>query len=143
MAVPEFMAEVQRRYGEIPAAIRDHPDFLSLLLPILRADLQVYETYEHVASAPLDTPLLALGGTADHIVSHPQLLDWREHTTGQFELDQLPGGHFFPQENVTATTARVRTFLTAILRQPPLGRSPAVPAPNGVPREDASSVPVG
>jgi surfactin synthase thioesterase subunit len=107
----EFLAEVERRYGPIPPEIRNAPEFLDLLLPVLRADLQMYETYQHVAAAPLDVPVLALGGNTDAIVSRAQVLDWRAYTRGEFVAEILPGGHFFPQDDVRLTTERVRTFL--------------------------------
>lgn len=108
----EFVEEVERRYGAIPPEIRNEPEYLDLLLPVLRADLQVYESYRCAAAAPLDLPILALGGSGDHIVSQTQLLDWRTHTTGRFESDILPGGHFFPQESLGPTTDRVKRFLS-------------------------------
>lgn len=128
----EFVAEVQRRYGEIPAEIRDHPEFLDLLLPVLRADLEVYETYQHVPGAPLDVPLLALGGDRDANVSRAQIRDWAGYTTGRFEADILPGGHFFIQENVAAVTSRVREFLEQIVpaKQPVRGEFQLPRQPN-------------
>src|SRR5206468_8101553 len=104
------------RYGAIPAEIRDHPEFLELLLPALRADLEMYETYEHAFAAPLEVPVLALGGESDAIVSTAQVLDWRAHTNGEFEAEILPGGHFFPQDNLGPTTRRVRAFLSRFVR---------------------------
>lgn len=110
----QFIAEVERRYGAIPAEIRDHPEFLDLLLPLLRADLEVYETYRHEPSAPLDVPLLALGGDRDANVSREQICDWGAYTTGRFEAEMLPGGHFFVQDDVATSSARVREFLSTI-----------------------------
>lgn len=110
----EFLTEVQRRYGAIPPEIREHPEFLDLLLPVLRADLEVYETYRHVPAPPFELPLLALGGEADAIVSRPQVTDWSCYTTGAFESAMLPGGHFFLQEHPGATTDRVRQFLARV-----------------------------
>ena len=107
----QFVAGVERRYGAIPPEIRDHPEFLDLLLPALRADLEMYETYRHAAAPPIEAPLLALGGDADAVVSPRQVRDWRLHAAGEFAAEILPGGHFFPQDNVAATTRRVRSFL--------------------------------
>jgi medium-chain acyl-[acyl-carrier-protein] hydrolase len=119
----EFIAMVERRYGAIPPEIRDHPEFLDLLLPVLRADLEVYETYRYVPAPPLDIPLLALGGDCDANVSREQINDWGAYTTGRFEADILPGGHFFLQEDVDATTVRVREFLSSIVPSRPAERT--------------------
>lgn len=106
-----LVAEVERRYGGIPREIRDDPELLGLVLPILRADLQAYETYRHTPAAVLDLPLLALGGTEDTNVSRAQLEDWAGYTRGPFESVMLPGGHFFLQENRRAAAPIVRRFL--------------------------------
>ena len=91
----EFLATVERRYGGIPAAVRASPDLLQLLLPALRADVQMVETYEYVEEPPLETPIFALGGAEDATVSPAQLGEWRRHTSGEFSMRLFPGGHFF------------------------------------------------
>ncbi len=137
----EFLAEVQRRYGAIPPEIRDHPEFLDLLLPVLRADLEVYETYRYVPAATLDVPLLALGGDSDAIVTRAQVEDWRAYTTGPFETTQLSGGHFFPQENLKATTDRVSQFLSGIVSSYHTGGSERSIAPACPPEIGALNTP--
>ena len=117
-----FIAEVERRYGPIPPEIRDHPEFLDLLLPVLRADLEIYETYRYLPGPPLDVPVLALGGDRDANVSREQLFDWGAYTTGRFEAELLPGGHFFVQDDMPAATARVREFLASIATPRPIDR---------------------
>jgi medium-chain acyl-[acyl-carrier-protein] hydrolase len=132
----EFIEEVERRYGDIPPEIRQHPEFLELLLPVLRADLEVFETYVYAAEAPLDLPVLALGGDRDCVVSAAQLRDWRAHTTAEFVADLLPGGHFFAQENPAAATARVRAFLGRIAAR--FAPRPGAGTPAAAPREPAA-----
>ncbi len=106
-----FIGEVDRRYQGIPKELLANREFLELFLPALRGDLAVFETYRHEADAPLVHPLLALGGTEDPRVSADQTLAWREHTSGPFEAEFFPGGHFFTQSSLPAVTARVVTFL--------------------------------
>lgn len=107
----DFVTHVEQRYGALPAEIRAAPEFLDLFLPPLRADMEVYETYAHADAAPLEIPVLAMGGVNDHIVSHDDVLAWRQHTSGRFETAFFDGGHFFPQERLNEVTARVRRFL--------------------------------
>jgi medium-chain acyl-[acyl-carrier-protein] hydrolase len=129
----QFIVAVEERYGAIPSEIRDHPEFLDLLLPTLRADLEMYETYQHPIGRPVDVPLLALGGDSDTVVSPSEVFDWQAHTSGAFEAEIVPGGHFFPQDNVVATTQRVRQFLTKFapgyVAEPAEIRVPFSPAP--------------
>jgi medium-chain acyl-[acyl-carrier-protein] hydrolase len=112
MSAIDFVAAVERRYGAMPNEFRDRPEVLELLLPALRADLEADETYVRHSSVPLDIPILALAGNQDRIVSRSAMWGWCAHTRAHFELDQVPGGHFFATQNSVATADRVRTFLS-------------------------------
>jgi medium-chain acyl-[acyl-carrier-protein] hydrolase len=107
----EFIDELDRRYQGIPPGVRSEPELLALLLPVMRADLAVFETYEHLARDPLAIPILAMSGESDPHVTHAEALAWRGHTTGRFEAEFFPGGHFFIQSELGAVTARVARFL--------------------------------
>jgi surfactin synthase thioesterase subunit len=78
---------------------------LRLLIPALRADLQMIETYEYVEERPLEVDILALGGTEDPAVSEAQLADWARYTTRDCEVRLLPGGHFFLFQGSSAQSA--------------------------------------
>jgi surfactin synthase thioesterase subunit len=91
----EFVAEMIRRFDGIPPAIRANSELLQLLLPAMRADVALLETYEYTDEPPLDTDVLALGGTEDRAVSATALADWRRHTSQRFSSRLLPGDHFF------------------------------------------------
>jgi surfactin synthase thioesterase subunit len=91
----ELIDVLQERYGGIPPAVRDNPELQELLLPALRADFQMIETYRYAEAPPLDAPLLVLGGTDDPAVSASDLSDWRRYTTQRCNVRLLPGGHFF------------------------------------------------
>jgi medium-chain acyl-[acyl-carrier-protein] hydrolase len=101
----ELVAKVDSRYGGIPAAVRNNPDALRLLLPALRADLQMVETYEFKEEPPLEVDILTMGGTEDPAVSVTQLNDWRRLTSGDFSVRLLPGGHFFLFQGTGAAAA--------------------------------------
>jgi medium-chain acyl-[acyl-carrier-protein] hydrolase len=91
-----LIREVQRIYGGIPREILVEPAMLKRMLPILRADLAVNEN--HLAAndeGPLDSGILALGGTEDPHVTRTELELWRNRTTGAFQCAQFEGGHFY------------------------------------------------
>lgn len=62
-----------------------------LLLPTLRADLTLCETYTHRTEAPLPCPLTVLAGADDDSVGATELAQWSEHTSADFELRLFPG----------------------------------------------------
>jgi surfactin synthase thioesterase subunit len=90
-----LIREVQRIYGGIPREILVEPAMLKRMLPILRADLAVNENYLATQEAPIDTGILALGGTDDPHVTRTELELWRNRTTGAFDCAQFEGGHFY------------------------------------------------
>jgi surfactin synthase thioesterase subunit len=86
-----------RELGGTPPEVLREPELMSLLLPLLRADLSVSETYVHRQEDPLDCSLTAFGAADDLEVSLEEVSAWRSHTRGPFELRIFPGGHFFIQ----------------------------------------------
>jgi medium-chain acyl-[acyl-carrier-protein] hydrolase len=90
----EFVKELRRLNGT-PAEVLDQPELLQLILPSLRADFELCETYEHKTTTPLKCSITALGGIFDEDVPRDRLEPWREHTSASFSLKMLPGDHFF------------------------------------------------
>ena len=90
-----LIREVQRIYGGIPREILVEPAMLMRMLPILRADLAVNENHCYRDEPPIDTAILALGGSEDPHVTRTELELWRKRTTRGFECAQFQGGHFY------------------------------------------------
>ena len=91
---PEFIDEL-KRMGGTPHEVLEHPELMSVLKPILRADLEVCQTYEYQPRSPLDCPITVFGGLQDEDVSREQLEGWRDYTTSRFAVRMFPGNHFF------------------------------------------------
>jgi medium-chain acyl-[acyl-carrier-protein] hydrolase len=121
-----FIAEIQRRYEPMPAAIVQDRELMDLLVPILRADLRLIESYTWTDDAPLDCPISAIGGLHDQRVSLDGLAAWRAHTTASFDLARFAGGHFFLH---TARDQLLDLVGSAALRSLD---SQSVPSPEGV-----------
>jgi surfactin synthase thioesterase subunit len=94
----ELTAEL-RRIGGTPQEVLANDEFMALLLPTVRADLEVCETYAYSEDRPLSCPIIAYGGAEDPDVSTEDLKAWADHTTGAFAFATLPGGHFFIDQN--------------------------------------------
>jgi surfactin synthase thioesterase subunit len=90
-----FVAEIDRRYGGLPAELKQDRELLELFLPGLRADIMVLETYRPAPGAQLDCPITAFGGDADLRAPRHQLEAWQQYTVWPLTLRQFPGGHFF------------------------------------------------
>jgi medium-chain acyl-[acyl-carrier-protein] hydrolase len=90
----EFLAELRRLNGT-PGEILDHQELMEIMLPLLRADFAVYETYVYSSEAPLNCPISAFGGLQDRGVNDCDLAAWRAQTAVSFSLRMFPGDHFF------------------------------------------------
>ncbi|OHB69488.1 MAG: hypothetical protein A2V70_10240 [Planctomycetes bacterium RBG_13_63_9] len=91
----ELIAAVQRRFGGVPEQVAGDAELMRLLVPALRADLAMVETYRYGEEVPLSCPICVLGGTDDPEVAASDLAAWRRQTYGSFSLRMFPGGHFF------------------------------------------------
>jgi medium-chain acyl-[acyl-carrier-protein] hydrolase len=95
MSDRDFLATIERLYGDLPSAIRSDPDMLDLFLRMLRADFDLLESYRYVPEEPLEVPIHVFGGMDDAHVHQSHLEAWRIHTAGQFSLRMYVGDHFF------------------------------------------------
>ncbi|MFJ9178096.1 thioesterase II family protein [Streptomyces sp. NPDC102360] len=90
-----------RTLGDLGSEVFDIPELRELLLPPLRADYRLIETYRPHSPVPVRSPITAYVGTEDHGCVREDVLAWAELTTsGDFGLRAFDGDHFYlvPQE---------------------------------------------
>lgn len=93
--LPEFLRSLYR-LGGTPLAVLQNAELMRLMLPTLRADFTLYETYTHTTpSIPLTCPIAVYGGVQDTLVSREELEGWRSYTSASCIVRQLPGNHFY------------------------------------------------
>lgn len=68
---------------------------LELMLPTLKADFALCETYSYINEQALDCAISAYGGLQDRMVGCESLESWGKETAGPFTLRLFPGDHFF------------------------------------------------
>ncbi len=90
----EFLIELGRLNGT-PSELLGHEELMEIMLPVLRADFALYETYFYSSEPPLNCPISAFGGLQDQRVSDSDLEAWRAQTGVSFSLRMFPGDHFF------------------------------------------------
>ena len=96
LSTDDLLREVQRRYGGVPQEVMADRDLSALLVPALRADLAIIETYRYSEEAPLATPITCFCGADDAMTPESEALEWRRHTSAAFGFEMFPGDHFFP-----------------------------------------------
>lgn len=105
-----------RSLGALPAEICDEPELVELLMPTIRADLTLCETYEYRPEPPLACPIVAFAGDDDREVPPARVDPWREQTSSGFLRHVLPGGHFFLHSSQAAVLDAVYAALAVALR---------------------------
>lgn len=90
----EFVDRLRELNGT-PEEVLAHDELRQLVIPILRADFAICETYVYRPEPPLPCPISAYGGLRDRYVSHEELVAWQQQTTGAFVVRMFPGDHFY------------------------------------------------
>jgi surfactin synthase thioesterase subunit len=82
-----------------PEYVLQNEQLMQMMLPVLRADFSLCETYVYQPEQPLPFRITAVSGlSAD--VSRNDLQQWATQTTADFRIEMFSGDHFF------LTTAR-------------------------------------
>ncbi len=91
----DFLNEMEGRYGALPREVMSDAEMRALVLPILRADFSMIETYVYSPDEPLSCDISVFGGLLDEMVKRSDLEAWRHLTSGRFRLQMLDGNHLF------------------------------------------------
>lgn len=92
--------EALRDLDGTPEEFFKHPELMELLLPVLRADFQVVETYRYSEGPTLECDMHIFGGKEDREAPQETLRSWKDQSLGQFTCNVFSGGHFFFREQV-------------------------------------------
>ncbi|HWB98560.1 MAG TPA: alpha/beta fold hydrolase, partial [Bryobacteraceae bacterium] len=130
----DFIREL-KAYKGTPGVVLDDADLRALLLPMIRADFAVNETYTYAAGPLLACPISGLGGVEDDHVNPHELAAWKQETQGGFSIRMFPGGHFYLRDR--------RLELLKVIADDLAGVSPAAtrPARNCHPAAAAGGAP--
>lgn len=112
----ELVAELRRLNGT-PDEILQNREIMALLIPLLRADAAIHETYVHQPEEPLDVPITAIGGTSDPKAARESMEAWSLHTRARFELRMVAGDHFFIHSSQPLVLRDLAQDLQGVLRR--------------------------
>lgn len=113
-----FIAAIGKYYEPIPEAQLKHAKFQEAFLPVLRADIQLADTYQYREEPALNIPLWILGGKEDPLANASTLKGWSRQTTGPFCVKLYPGSHFFIQAVRAEVCQILLTQLNALVGKP-------------------------
>jgi surfactin synthase thioesterase subunit len=94
-----------------PRELLDNDELMQLVLPVVRADFTVLETYRYRVEPPLQLPITVYGGAFDRVVPPHCLEAWQDQTNGGSRLRLFAGDHFFIQTAAADLLADIATQL--------------------------------
>ena len=113
LADDEFLEALRRLFAP-PELAWSEPELMALMLPVLKADMAICDTYEYLPEPPLASDLLVVGGESDPSTSVESLGAWREQTSGRFALEMFPGGHFYLAAEAPKLLALIQRRLESV-----------------------------
>lgn len=106
--------------GGTPPELLKHPEYLQLLLPILRADLAVLESTGRGGTSDrpaLDCPVRLYLGDDDDSVQPDRLYRWTREARGEPTIHHFTGGHFFVSDLTTDVLRTLRRDISSLPRE--------------------------
>ncbi|MFI9274441.1 thioesterase II family protein [Kitasatospora sp. NPDC052896] len=88
------LVEELRRNGGTPEEVLAMPELLELVLPVLRSDYRIVDSFQPPAGGRLECPLSVFGGEEDRM-DRDGLAAWSAVSRAECSVRMFPGGHFF------------------------------------------------
>jgi medium-chain acyl-[acyl-carrier-protein] hydrolase len=89
-----LMQEIREMNGTPESVLLD-TEMMQLILPIVRADFAVCDSYIFDPQPTLTCPIFAFGGLEDPDITREDIAAWGQLTSGGFRSRMLAGDHFF------------------------------------------------
>lgn len=99
--------------GGTPPEVLAHDEMMDFLLPTVRADLRLSETYRRDAGRRLTCPIVAFAGSRDVEAPPPDVEAWHDVAGGPFAFHVLEGDHFFVKPHAGRVAAAIVDAMSA------------------------------
>lgn len=111
----EELIEELRHFGGTPEAVLNHPVFMEMMLPAIRADFSLSETYQHVKhkneQASLDADTSLWWGDDDLLAPQADVLAWKPYLGNVVDTRGFEGGHFYLHEQRRAVIEQLNGII--------------------------------
>lgn len=92
--VERVVSRLWEQFTEDNKALRD-PDLKELLIPMVRADVELLRGYVPAEPLPLPVPITAIRGASDDTFLYADWEDWSAYTSCPLTMTELSGGHMY------------------------------------------------
>ncbi len=82
-----------KRFPHLSASNIKDDQIRNELIRVMRADLELLDSYYYTKSPKFNIPIISLRGIEDDGISLEQIENWNKETTGSHEVIERPGGH--------------------------------------------------
>jgi len=100
-----------RELGGSPKEVLENETIMEFFTPILRADFEVVETYQHQQSKPLNVPTSVLIGTEDKITL-TSANQWQNEFNPTIKVYEFSGKHFFIFDHLQQICKLINTTIS-------------------------------
>ena len=101
-----FIERVRRLNGTSNEVL-ENKELMALVLPSLRADFELAETWSFLEEEPLSCALTVCAGLAEFGLWRDDIESWAYQTEGQCDVHFFPGDHFFIHSAATKLVATI------------------------------------
>lgn len=101
-----------KEYNGTPPAVLANQELMELVLPMIRADFSLVETWKYRSMPLLAVPISVLAGKKDDRSSDEQVQGWQRESSGPFAVHWFEGDHFF----IHGENEQVRTCVEQTLQ---------------------------
>jgi len=106
----QALLEELRRYRLTPEEILNNKEFLDYLLPEIRKDYRLNESFSYKGEV-LEVPIIAHAGNMDAEADKEIMEKWQMVTNGRFYIREFKGNHFFVLEDKRYLSCLVEDLL--------------------------------
>ncbi|MFG2698249.1 thioesterase II family protein [Kitasatospora sp. NPDC048407] len=114
----ELLDRLREWDGMESQELPQYDELVRLMLPTIRADLTLAETYRYVPGPPLPVPIRVLRGSHDPLV-RPGNAGWDRQSSVDCAVREFTGGHFFVQDHERSVVEFVETSLAGLPAREP------------------------
>ena len=93
------LAKAVHELGGTPAVVSGNLEIMSFLLPLIRNDMRIAETWRPSRGRIISCPVSVFSAFSDMVASPQTMNAWADVTSGKFRHTTLPGGHFYLHEH--------------------------------------------
>ncbi|MCG7552621.1 alpha/beta fold hydrolase [Pseudoalteromonas sp. Of11M-6] len=110
-APDEVMLNELKRLNGTEVDLNALPELLEMMLPLLRNDYQLIETYQPNLNAPkLQLPITVMLGSTDTELTYEEAQAWQQVSSQPINIEVYEGGHFYLANHVEAILTHLGTL---------------------------------